>query len=255
MVYHVSGSVDAVRDIDFMDMELMLSDLIFTEKRLEKIDKDLKRKEEKEEEKEKALLLKFKEQLEKNAPLRTINLDQEHKKIISSYPLITLKPLLIVLNVGEGDLKKQVLASDVVERYKKDGASVAQVSAKIEDELMQLGSKEEEDEFLKDLGVEELAIDRLTRLLYEALGLVSFFTTVNKEARAWAIRKGSSASQAAGIIHSDMEKGFIRAEIIKYKDLIELGSEAKVREAGRLMVKGKEHIIEDGDILNIRFSV
>ena len=130
-----------------------------------------------------------------------------------------------------------------------------QISAKIEDELAALDSKEERETFLRELKIDEPAIDKLTRLLYEALGLISFFTTVNKEVRAWTIKKGSTTSQAAGAIHSDMERGFIRAEVVKYDDLIKLGNEAKVKEAGKLMVKGKDYIVCDGDILHIRFNV
>jgi len=255
MVYHIDGSIDPIRDIDSIDTELILSDLIFVEKRLERIDKESKRRGEYDAAKEKELLFKFKEHLEKNLPLRTLHLGEEQKKIISSYPLITLKPLLIVLNIGEDDLKRPVLPADLVEKYKVQGVYIVQVSAKIEGELSQLESKDDRDAFLKDLAIDELAVDKLTRLLYEALGLISFFTTVGKEVRAWAIKKGSTAQEAAGAIHSDMERGFIRAEVIKYGDMMELGSEHKVKEAGRLMVKGKDYIVEDGDILNIRFSV
>ena len=130
-----------------------------------------------------------------------------------------------------------------------------QISAKIEDELARLDSKEDREAFLKELKIEEPAIDRLTRVLYEALGLISFFTTANKEVRAWTIAKGSTAPQAAGAIHTDMQRGFIRAEVIKYDDLVALESESKVKEAGKLMVKGKDYIVSDGDILHIRFNV
>lgn len=255
VIYHIDGSVDGDRDINSVNTELILGDLMFIEKRLERLDKDSKKKHDKEQEIEKTLLLKFKEHLEKELPLRLIEIKDEEKKIISSYPFLTIKPLLIVLNVGEDDIKKSVLSEDLIQRYRSQNIYITQISAKIEDELARLDSKEERDEFLKELGIDEPAIDKLTRLLYEALGLISFFTTVNKEVRAWTIKKGSTASQAAGTIHSDMERGFIRAEVIKYDDLIAMGSENKVKEAGKLMIKGKDYVVCDGDILHIRFNV
>lgn len=255
MVYHIEGSVDPARDIDSINVELILSDLEFVEKRLERISKDTKKKNEADQEKEKALLSIFKEQLENGLPLRSLDIGNEHKKMLANYPFITLKPLLAVLNVSEDDLKKEALPKDFAEKQKKNAMHIMQVSAKIESELAGLDSPEERLVFLKELGIDEPAIDKLTRLLYEALGLISFFTGGDNEARAWTIKKGSTAPQAAGAIHSDMERGFIRAEVVKYKDLIELGSEARVKEAGRLMVKGKDYVVEDGDLLNIRFSV
>ena len=252
-IYHIDGSIDARRDIDSVNTELILGDLMFVEKRLERLEKESK-KHDKEQEEEKGLLLKFKEQLEKELPLCLLEITNEEKKIISSYPFLTIKPLLIVLNVGEDDLKKSVLPEDLIQKYRSQSIYIMQMSARIEDELVRLEAKEREA-FLKELGIEEMAIGRLTRLLYEALGLISFFTTVNKELRAWTIKKGSTAPEAAGAIHSDMQRGFIRAEVVKYDDLIKLGGENKVKEAGKLMIKGKDYIVSDGDILNIRFSV
>ena len=253
-IYHIEGSVDAKRDVDSINTELILGDLMFVEKRLGKIDKESEKRHDKAQEEEKALLLRFKEQMEKELPLRLLELTGEEKKIISSYPFLTIKPLLIVLNVGEDDLKKSILAADLIQKYNSQNIHIMQVSAKIEDELARLESKDREA-FLKELGIDEMAIDRLTCLLYEALGLISFFTTVNKEVRAWTIKKGSTAPEAAGAVHSDMQRGFIRAEVVKYDDLIKLGSEAKVKETGKLMIKGKDYIVSDGDILNIRFNV
>ena len=254
-IYHIDGSVDAVRDIDSVNTELILGDLMFIEKRLERLDKESKKKHDKEQDYEKVLLLKFKEHLEKELPLRLFELTDEDKKIISSYPFLTIKPLLIVLNVGEDDINKRVLSEDVIQKYSSQNIYFMQISAKIEDELAGLESKEDREVFLKELGVGEPAIDKLTRLLYEALGLISFFTTANKEVRAWTIKRGSAAPRAAGAIHSDMERGFIRAEVVKYDDLIKLGNESKVKETGKLMIKGKDYIVCDGDILNIRFNV
>ena len=254
VVYHIDGSVDAKRDIDFIDAELILGDLMFIEKRIERLDKESKKKHDKAQDEEKALLLKFKGHLEKELPLRLLKLMDQEKKIISSYPFLTIKPLLIVLNAGEDDLKKSVLSDNSIKKYNSQDMHFMQVSAKIEAELLRLDAKERET-FLKELGIDESAIDKLTRLLYEALGLISFFTTANKEVRAWTVKKGSTAPEAAGAVHSDMERGFIRAEVIKYDDLIELGVENKVKEAGKLMIKGKDYVVCDGDILNIRFNV
>ena len=254
-IYHIEGSVDAKRDIDSINAELILGDLMFVEKRLEKIEKESKKKHNELQKEEKILLLKFKEHLEKELPLRLLELTDEEKKIISSYPFLTIKPLLIVLNVGEDNLKKSVLPEDLIQKHKSQNIHFMQISAKIEDELVCLDSKEERETFLKELGISEMAIDRLTRLLYEALGLISFFTTVRKEVRAWTVKRGSTAPEAAGAIHNDMQRGFIRAEVVKYDDLMELGSENKVKEAGKLMIKGKDYVVCDGDILNIRFNV
>ena len=253
--YHIDGSVDAARDIDSINAELILGDLMFAEKRLDKISKELGKKEDKEQEKEKFLLLKFKEHLEKELPLRLLEISDGEKKIISSYPFLTFKPLLIVLNAGEDDIKKTILSEGLIEKYNSQKIYIIQISAKIEDELARLDSSDDKNAFLKDLGIEEPAINRLTRVLYEALGLISFFTTVNKEVRAWTVKKDSTAPQAAGTIHSDMQRGFIRAEVVKYEDLVEFGNEGKVKEAGKLMIKGKDYVISDGDILNIRFNV
>ena len=254
-IYHVDGSVDVLRDIDSINAELILADLLFIEKRLGKLNKEARQKHEKKQIEEKELLLKFKKQLEGELPLRLLEITQDEKGIISSYPFLTIKPLIIVINVGEGDLKKTFLSKELNEKYNSEGIYIMQLSAKIEDELLRLDSKEERDTFLKELGIDEMSIDKLTRLLYKALGLISFFTTANKELRAWTVKKGSLAPEAAGAIHSDMQRGFIRAEVVKYDDLLELGSESKVKEAGKLMIKGKDYIVSDGDILTIRFNV
>jgi len=254
-IYHIEGSVDAGRDVSGVNVELVLADLMFVEKRLEKLDKDLKKKHDKDQEKEKPLLLKFKEQLEKELPLRLLTVADEEKKVISSYPFLTIKPLLVVLNAGEDEIKKDILPADVIEKCRSHNIHLMQISAKVEDELARFDSNEDREAFLRDLGIEEPAIDKLTRVLYDALGLISFFTTANKEVRAWTIEKGSTAPQAAGAVHSDMERGFIRAEVVKYDDILGLGSEGKVKEAGRLLVKGKDYVVCDGDILHIRFNV
>ena len=254
-IYHVDGSVDAVRDIDSINAELILADLVFVEKRMERLNKETRKKGDKKQIEDEALLLRFKEHLEKELPLRLLEITEEEKKIISSYPFLTTKPLLIALNAGEDDLKRPVLPEGIVQKHRSQDIYAIQISAKIENELACLDSREEKELFLNELGIDEPAVDKLTRLLYEALGLISFFTAANKEVRAWTIKKGSTAPEAAGAVHSDMQRGFIRAEVIKYDDLVNLGSEHRAKEAGKLMIKGKDYIVCDGDILNIRFNV
>ena len=222
---------------------------------MERLDKNIKKLKEETSVKEKATLLKLKAQLEKELPLRLLELEESDEKVISSYPFVTRKNMIIALNVSEGDLKDV----DFLERLKQDyepiGISIMQVSAKVELEIAGLESEDEKMEFLKDLGIKEPAINMLTRLCIKALDLISFFTVGPDEVRQWTIRAHSSAPEAAGAIHSDLQKGFIRAEVIKYNDFIALGSEKKVEEAGKLYLKGKDYIVEDGDIVNIRFSV
>jgi len=253
-VYHAEGSVDAARDIDNINNELVLADLLFLEKRQERIEKAGARGEESDE-REKELILKFKSHLEDGHPLRALEITGEEKKIISSYPFLTLKPMLIVLNAGEDDAAGAACDKGLTGKYSGEEVRIACVSAKIEKELASIEDAEERREFLKGMGIDEPATDKLTRLLYEALGLISFFTANDKEVRNWMVRRGATALEAAGVIHSDIKKGFIRAEVIKYEDLNELGSEVRVKEAGRLLVKGKDYEVSDGDILHIRFNV
>ncbi|MFH1854562.1 MAG: redox-regulated ATPase YchF, partial [Candidatus Omnitrophota bacterium] len=254
-VYHAEGSVDSKRDIDSVNSELILHDLIFIEKRMERLEKNIKKIKEEASLKEKEVLEKMKTHLEKEIPLRLLELTGYEKKIISSYPFVTRKNMIIVLNISEEDLKNTCLVDELKSRYQPAGISIMQVSAKVESEIANLESEEEKKEFLKELGIMEPAINILTQLCIKALNLISFFTVGQDEVRQWTIRSGSTAPEAAGAIHSDLQKGFIRAEIIKYNDFISLGSEKRVEEAGKLYIKGKDYIIEDGDIVNIRFSV
>ncbi len=251
-VYHVEGSVDPKRDIYFVNSELILHDLIFIEKRLERLTKG---REVEAAAKEKALLGKLKAHLDKELPLRLLELGADEKKAIASYPFVTRKTMIIVLNVSEDDLKKAGIAEELKSACRPIGIDIMQVSAKVESEISKLESEEEREEFLKDLGIEEPAINILTQLCIKALDLISFFTVGDDEVRQWTIRSRSTAPEAAGAIHSDLQKGFIRAEVMKYGDFLTLGSEEKVKEAGRLYLKGKDYVVEDGDILNIRFSV
>jgi GTP-binding protein YchF len=245
-VYHVSGSVDPKRDIDMINSELLLHDLIFIEKRFKRLDKKVKQTREEASIKEKELLDRLKGHLEKGSPLRTLELSQDDKKLLSSYPLLTRKEIIIVLNVGEGQLK---------DKPPVDTGNIMQVSAKVEAEIAALESEEERKVFLSDLGINEPAINLLTRLLLKTLNLISFFTVGQDEVRQWTLKSGSSAPEAAGAIHSDLQKGFIRAEVIKFNDIKDLGSEEAVKSHGKFYLKGKDYTVEDADILTIRFNV
>ncbi len=254
-VFHLEGSVDALRDIDAVQAELILNDLLFIEKRLWRLAKEQGRRSAIDRTAEQALLTKLQSHLNDNLPLRTLSLDAEEAKWLSSAPLLSRKPLLFILNVGEDAVQDQRLIDDIKQRYASQQVHVVQVSAKIEEELSQLEHPEERAAFLKELGISESAIDRLTRVSYDALGLISYFTVGADEVRAWTVRRGASAAEAGGAIHSDIERGFIRAELMKYQDLMTLGSEQAVASSGKAHLKGKEYLVEDGDILNFRFSV
>jgi len=245
-IYHAAGSVDAKRDIDMVNSELLLHDLIFIEKRFERLDKKVKQTKEEASIKEREVLAKLKAHLDKELPLKTLELSGDEKKMLSSYPLLTRKEIIIVLNVGEGQLKDKPLV---------DSPNMMQVSAKVEAEIAALESKEEKEAFLSGLGIDEPAINILARLLLRALNLISFFTVGPDEVRQWTVKAGSSAHEAAGAIHTDIQKGFIRAELIKLNDIKELGSEEAVKSNGKFYLKGKDYIVEDADILSIRFNV
>ncbi len=254
-VYHMDGSVDAKRDIDFVNSELILHDLIFIEKRMERLDQKIKQTKEEASVKEREVLLRLKSHLDKTLPLRLLDLAGDEKKMISSYPFVTLKEMIAALNVSEDSLKDSQLLNQLKNELAPIHVDVMQVSAKVEAEVAGLESDDEKKEFLSALGIEEPAINLLTRVCIKALNLISFFTVGADEVRQWLVRKGSSAPEAAGVIHSDLQKGFIRAETMKYADLIALGGEDKVKAAGKYYLKGKDYTVEDGDIINIRFNV
>jgi hypothetical protein len=245
-IYHTSGSVDPKRDIDAINSELLLHDLIFIEKRFERLDKKVKQTKEEASIKERDVLAKLKEHLENGLPLRTLDISADDDKLLTSYPFLTRKEMIIALNVSEDQLKnKPPVESD----------NIMQVSAKVEAEIAALDSEEERKAFLTDLGITEPAMNILTRLCLKTLNLISFFTVGQDEVRQWNVRRGATAAEAAGVIHSDLQKGFIRAELIKLNDLKELGSEDAVKAQGKFYLKGKDYIVEDGDILSIRFNV
>jgi len=254
-VYHIEGSVNPKRDIDFVNSELILHDLIFIEKRLERLEKNIKQTKQETAVKEKEVLVKLRAHLDKNMPLRLLELTDNENKIIACYPFVTRKTMIIALNVSEEDLQDTGLLEQLKNDYRAMGIEIMQVSAKVESEIAELESEEERKTFLKELGIDEPAINVLARMCIKALNLISFFTVGADEVRQWTVRAGAAAPEAAGAIHTDLQKGFIRAEVMKYSELAALGSEEKVKEAGKLCLKGKDYIVEDGDILNIRFSV
>ncbi|MFA6079120.1 MAG: redox-regulated ATPase YchF [Candidatus Omnitrophota bacterium] len=254
-VYHVSGSVDAKRDIDTINSELILYDLLFIEKRLERLEKKIKQTKEDAAIKEKEVLDKLKAHLDKELPLRLLELTDDEEKLLTSYPFVTRKEMLLVLNVGEDDLKDTAFIDSLKSNYEKLKISIMQVSAKVESEIVKLESEDERKEFLQALGIDESAMSKLTRLCIKALDLISFFTVGADEVRQWTVRARSTAPEAAGAIHSDLQKGFIRAEVMKYAELKAAGSEEALKSSGKFYLKGKDYVVEDGDIMNIRFSV
>ncbi len=254
-IFHIHGTVDPRRDIRLFNEELQLNDLLFIEKRLERLKKEQNNKKDfQKAAMENGLLTRMKAHLETGRFLRDFSLTEAEEKLIASYPLLTRKAVIIILNVGEDGLGDEGLFEMLRKTFSEQGFQWIAVSAKIEQELCQLDDAERRT-FLEELQLDQPALDRLTMLCYETLGLISFFTVGPDEVRAWTDRHGSFAPQAAGVIHSDFERGFIRAEVMKYQDLIKLGSEQKVREVGKYMQKGRDYVVEDGDILNFLFNV
>lgn len=202
------------------------------------------------------MLKRLEEALGNEQLLSRIDLTEEEKKMVGGFSLATLKPIAVIVNVDEKQFsdKNYETKDQIIELCNENGFAYVELCGKLEMELNAL-SEEEKMELLKDLGTEETGIQRLSRALYNQFGLVSFFTVGKDEVRAWTLRKGSTALDAAGTIHSDLARGFIRAEVIKYSDLINLGSEKAVKDAGLMLLVGKEHVVQDGDIINIRFNV
>lgn len=253
-VFHVNGSVNARRDIQVFWDELLLSDQIFVEKRLERLAKEQRQKDAQKAAAEQALMVRMQTHLEAGHPLSRMPLTADERKLISSYPFLTFKAVIVVLNVGENQIGDEQLLSELVAVFGDQGFDWIAISARIEQEISQLEDSER-TAFLEGLGIAQPALDRLTLRCYEALGLVSFFTVGEDEVRAWTIRKGALAPRAGGAIHGDIERGFIRAEVMHYDDLVALGDEQKVKAAGKLVQKGKDAEIADGDIIHFLFKV
>lgn len=255
-IIHVDGDVDPIRDIEVINLELIFSDLEIIDNRINKIGKKAQTSKNKDDLKEYNLLLKIKENLEKNIPARKLEFDEEEQKIISGFRLITAKPIIYVANVSEEDIMNggNEYVNRVKEYAKNETAEVVMICAKIESELAEL-ELEEKTAFLQELGIEESGLSSLIKSTYSLLGLATYFTVGSDEVKAWTFRKGMKAPACAGIIHTDFEKGFIRAEVMSYDDLIECGNELKVKEKGKMRLEGKEYIMQDGDICHFRFNV
>jgi GTP-binding protein YchF len=255
-VPHPEGSIEPKRDIAALDLELAISDLAIIERRLEKLETSLKGAKAGEREsylKEQLLLQKIKAELEKDKPIRLQGLSTEELKMLSNYQFLTAKPMLIILNIGEEQMPQATQMENEIRSLYPQFAVVA-LCGKLEAELAQL-SDAEAKEFREALGLSQPALDRVIDLSYHLLGLISFFTTVSAELKAWTIPSGTPAPKAAGKIHSDIEKGFIKAEVISYSDLESCGSIAEARKRGLLRTEGKNYMIQDGDVVTFLFNV
>ncbi|WP_026838407.1 redox-regulated ATPase YchF [Gillisia sp. JM1] len=255
-IIHVDGSVDPVRDKETIDMELQLKDLETIDKKLEKV-KRASRTGNKEAQKEEGALLKVKAGLEAGKSVRALDLtESEREEFIKNLQLITDKPVMYVCNVDEkAAVDGNAFVEQVKVAVKDENAEVIVLAVGTEADITELDDYEERKMFLQDIGLDEPGSAKLIRGAYRLLKLQTYFTAGVKEVRAWTIPVGSSAPQAAGVIHTDFEKGFIRAEVIAYEDFVSLGSEAKVKEAGKMKVEGKEYIVKDGDVMHFRFNV
>ncbi|HEY5037020.1 MAG TPA: redox-regulated ATPase YchF [Chthoniobacterales bacterium] len=263
-IHHVSGSIDPVRDIEVINTELILADLAALQKRHDRLQKEV-RAGSKTAKAETVMIDKLLPHLDSGKPAITLELADEEKAIVRDFFLLTSKPTLFACNVGESDLsaiaqKEEANAAwqhvRAVEDYARHhfATEAVVISAQIESELVDL-AEEEAQEYLRDLGVESSGVGALIRAVYHLLGLRTYLTTGEKETRAWTIHEGDKAPAAAGVIHSDFERGFIAAETVHYDDLVSLGSFAKAREAGKLRIEGKEYVVKDGDVVEFRFNV
>ena len=254
-IIHVDGSVDPIRDKEIIDTELQLKDLDAVEKKLQKVSRAAKTGD-KDASKAEAVLLVYKAHLEQGKSARNAPVADEDKKHIDDLMLLTAKPVMYVCNVDEGSV---VSGNKYVDRVKEaiagEGAELIMISAAIEADIAQLESYDDRVAFLADLGLSESGVAKLIKSAYKLLNLITYFTAGVQEVRAWTITNGFKAPQAAGVIHTDFEKGFIRAEVISYGDYVQYGSEAAVKEAGKMRVEGKEYTVVDGDIMHFRFNV
>ena len=254
-VPHVEGSVDPRRDVDILDGELLLSDLIIVERRIERLQAQLKKGSDRlvkaQQEAELALILRLHETLDAGAPLRDLDLLPEEAKSLRNYGLLTLKPVLVVLNVGEDPADAAMLA---LADYRHRHTTVAALQGKVEMEIAQM-PPDEAAEFLAEFGIAEPGLNRVIRLSYSLLGLHSFFTVGEDEVRAWTLPLGATAVEAAGVIHSDLARGFIRAEVIGYEALVAAGGLVAARQKGTVRLEGKDYLVRDGDIVHVRFNV
>ncbi|WP_419893213.1 redox-regulated ATPase YchF [Oceanobacillus kimchii] len=255
-ITHVSGKVDPIDDIEIINLELILADLDTVNKRCQRVEK-LARQKDKDAVAEQAVLAIVKEGLENDKPVRALEFSEEQWKIVKGLHLLTSKPTLYVANVSEDEVSDPD-GNEYVQKVKAhaagENAEVIIVCARIEEEISEL-EPEEKEEFLEDLGIAESGLDQLIKASYNLLGLATYFTAGEQEVRAWTFRKGIKAPQAAGIIHTDFERGFIRAETVSYTDLVDAENMATARERGKVRLEGKEYIVQDGDVIHFRFNV
>ena len=256
-ITHVEGSIDPLRDIEIINTELCLADLDSIEKRLDRVSRTAKSGN-KDAIAEMAVLEKLKDSVENAVPARQVELDEDEQALIKELNLLTMKPTLYVANVSEDEAATADTDNEYVRQVKeyaaKEHAGVVVISAEVEAEIAEL-DKAEAKEFLNDLGLEESGLDKLIKAAFSLLGLMTFLTAGPDECRAWTIKVGTKAPQAAGKIHTDIERGFIRAEIVSFDDLVSAGSVAAAREKGQVRVEGKDYVMQDGDVTNFRFNV
>ena len=255
-IIHVEGQIDPIRDIEIINLELAISDLEIVQNRIGKIAKKCEMTKDKGELLEFATLKKCEDALMHNIPLRRLEFDKDELLVLKPFCLITLKPIIYMANVDEDDaILGHNKYTDMVSEYaSKENASVIVVCAKMESELAEMND-DDKTEFLKEMGISNSGLDKLIFATYDLLGLQTFFTSGKDECRAWTFKKGMKAPECAGIIHSDFQRGFIKAEIMSFDDLKECGSELKVKEAGKMRLEGKEYLMQDGDIVYFRFNV
>jgi len=254
---HPDGSVDALRDARMLELELILADLQTVERRIERLDANIKKANKPEDVSERALFERLKQALEAEKPLRELGLSEEEQARLRGYALLSGKPMLLVANLGEAQIRDAaswLSRSGLQEFAKKPGLGVCAVAAPIEAEMAEL-SPEDAQAFREDLGLAEPGLDRVIRSTYELLGLVSFLTAGEDECRAWTIARGTRAQLAAGAIHSDIERGFIRAQVVAFSDLVAAGSLAACREKGTLRLEGRDYLVQDGDVIEFKFNV
>jgi hypothetical protein len=252
---HVEGSINPVRDLEIVDLELQIKDLEMVERKMHRTEKLIKVGE-KNAKKVMEILEKYKDHFENFQSARTLELSDSEKLAVNDLFLLTNKPVVYVCNVDEGSaVNGNNYVEQVKEKLAGQEAEIIVIAGALEADIAELESEEERIEFLQDAGLEEPGVNKMIRSAYSLLNLQAFFTEGPKEVRAWTIKKGMTAKQSAGTIHSDLERGFIRAEVMKYKDFMELGSEHAVKEAGKMKLEGKDYIVQDGDIMFIRFNV
>jgi ribosome-binding ATPase len=252
---HMEGSIDPVRDKEILDLELQIKDLEQVEKKIQRVERAAKIGE-KDAKKHLEILLKYKDHFESFRSARTIDIPDEDKKVVRDLCLLTEKPVLYVCNVDDNSaVSGNNYSAAFIDSVKAENAEVLVIAGKTEAEISELENIEDRKAFLNEMGLNEPGVNKLIQAAFRLLKLKTFFTAGPKEARAWTIKEGMNAQQSAGVIHSDLERGFIRAEVMKYNDFVTLGSENACKEKGKLFIEGKTYLVQDGDILNIRFNV